>query len=76
MSRVEEIRVLTEADQPRLVELLLQHLESSLILLSNVDRAGVVDHGQLFQATYAGRFDAAGALTAVAAHYWNGNVLV
>jgi predicted GNAT family acetyltransferase len=76
MSRVEELRVLTEAERPQLVELLLRHLESSLILLSNVDKAGVVDHGQIFQATYAGRFDASGALTAVAAHYWNGNVLV
>lgn len=76
MSGVEEIRVLTEADQPQLVELLLRHLESSLILLSNVDRAGVVDDGKIFQGTYAGRFDAAGALTAVAAHYWNGNVLM
>jgi ribosomal protein S18 acetylase RimI-like enzyme len=67
---------LTEADRPQLVDLLLQHVESSLILLSNVDRAGVADHGQVFQATYAGRFDAAGTLTAVAAHYWNGNLLV
>jgi hypothetical protein len=29
MSRVEEIRVLTEADRPQLVELLLRHVEST-----------------------------------------------
>src|SRR5258706_10519856 len=76
MALVEEIRVLGPADAPRVVELLLRHVESSLILLANLDKAGLLDEGKVFQGTYAGRFDASGALTAVAAHYWNGNVIV
>lgn len=72
MTAVEEIRVLGAADQPRVVEWLLGHLESSVILLSNLERAGIVYEGKRYQATYVGRFDTSGALTALAAHSWNG----
>src|SRR5262249_55576152 len=51
------------------------HLESSLILVSNVEAAGLEDRGQPLQGTYVGAFRD-NALTAVAAHFWNGSVIV
>lgn len=50
-------------------------LDSSLFLVSNVERAGLVDRGEPFQATYAAHLEN-GAVTAVAAHGWNGIVIL
>lgn len=68
----EVVRVLGAADQPQVVAWLLERLESSVIFLSNLERAGIVYEGKRYQATYVGRFDQAGALTALAAHSWSG----
>jgi len=76
MGEVEEIRVVEAADAPRVVEFLLRHLDSSIILLSNIEKAGVVDRGEPLQATYAARFDPQGAVTALAGHMWNGNIVL
>ncbi|MBI2390284.1 MAG: GNAT family N-acetyltransferase [Deltaproteobacteria bacterium] len=46
-----------------------------MILRSNARNAGLVDHGQPYQATYVGCFRD-GAVTAVAAHAWNGNMIL
>jgi predicted GNAT family acetyltransferase len=68
-------RVLDAGDQERLVAFLCERLDTSLFLLSNLERAGIVDRGQPFQGTYVGAF-AQGELLSVAVHCWNGVVLV
>jgi GNAT superfamily N-acetyltransferase len=70
-----EVRVLGAGDEPLLVSFLERHLESSVVLLSNAERGGIVDRGEPLQATYAAHIEA-GEITAVAAHAWNGNVFV
>jgi GNAT superfamily N-acetyltransferase len=69
------IRPLGPEDPAALDAFLMRHADSSLFLRSNLRAAGLVDEGQPFQATYAGAF-AGGEIHAVAAHCWNGNVLV
>lgn len=49
--------------------------ETTLFLRSNLARAGLAGDGRPFSGVYAGAFDD-GALAGVAAHFWNGNVLV
>jgi RimJ/RimL family protein N-acetyltransferase len=69
------LRILDSADAPALLAFLMPHATSSMFMLSNSRGAGLVDEGQPYQATYAGAF-AAGELVGVAAHCWNGMVLV
>lgn len=76
MSAVAELRVLVPGDEAFLFDFLSRSLETSLFFFSNIERAGLVDHGQLFQGTYLARIDASGAITAVVGHSWNGNVLL
>jgi len=68
-------RVLQAPDQPTLEAFLCKHKDSSMVLRSNLLADGIEDSGGRFAGVYAGAFDAAGALRAVAAHYraW-GNV--
>jgi ribosomal protein S18 acetylase RimI-like enzyme len=68
------IRTLGPADLAVLDAFLARHADSSLFLRSNLRAAGIVDRGEPFQATYVGAFD--GELVGVAAHCWNGNVIV
>jgi predicted GNAT family acetyltransferase len=70
-----EVRLLGSGDEPLLTAFLEKYLESSVFMLSNAERAGLVDRGEPFQATYAASI-ARGELTAVAAHGWNGNLLL
>lgn len=72
----EDLRVLGPDDQARLFAFLEPHLDSSLFLFSNVEKAGLVDRGEPYQGTYVARFDARGEMTAVAVHSWNGNVML
>ena len=67
-------RILNDQDRPELDAFLLRHADTSMILRGNLHVAGVVDRGQRFQGPYAGAFDGAGELRAVAAHYRNGNL--
>jgi RimJ/RimL family protein N-acetyltransferase len=62
-------------DRATLDAFLLEHADSSLFLRSNLLAAGIVDEGRPLQATYAGAFED-DALVGVAAHCWNGNMLV
>jgi ribosomal protein S18 acetylase RimI-like enzyme len=68
------VRPLGLADRPELEAFLLHHADTSLFLRSNLRDGGLVDEGEAFQATWVGAFD--GPLVAVAAHCWNGNLLV
>ena len=69
------IRALGPADVPVLEAFLERHADTSLFLRSNLRSAGIVDRGETFQATYVGAFEG-DELTGVAAHGWNGNVIV
>jgi ribosomal protein S18 acetylase RimI-like enzyme len=68
------IRTLGPADVATFEAFLERHADTSLFLRSNLRAAGIVDRGEPFQATYVGAFD--GELVGVAAHCWNGNVIV
>ena len=67
--------MLLDADADAMRGFLAPHTATSMFLLSNSLTAGLVDHGELLQATYVGAF-AAGELVGVAAHCWNGMLLV
>ena len=70
-----ELRLLGSGDEAELFAFLERHLESSLFLIGNAERSGLDDKGELYQATYVARYGDQG-ITAVAAHSWNGIVLV
>jgi RimJ/RimL family protein N-acetyltransferase len=69
------IRTLTTGDEARLEEFLAGRADSSMFLRSNLRAAGIVDHGEPLQATYVGLFEGL-AVAAVAAHCWNGMLLL
>jgi GNAT superfamily N-acetyltransferase len=69
------VRVLVPGDEPALEVFLLAYADSSLFLRSNMRVTGLVDRGAPLEATYVGAFDGA-RLIAVAAHCWNGDVLL
>lgn len=69
------MRLLTEADRMAVEAFLLQRVETSMILLSNLRAAGFVDQGQRYQGTWVGAFEGE-ALVAVTCHAWNGNLLL
>jgi predicted GNAT family acetyltransferase len=68
-------RILGPDDGEALEAFLVLHRDTSMFLRTNSRRGGLVDHGEMFQATYAGAFHG-NSLVAVAAHSWSGNVLV
>ena len=76
MQAVAEVRVLVPGDEAQLFAFLGPHLDTSLFFFSNIERAGLLDRGEAYQATYVACFNAAGAITAVAGHSWNGNVML
>ncbi|MEW6272628.1 MAG: GNAT family N-acetyltransferase, partial [Thermodesulfobacteriota bacterium] len=69
------MRRLQPGDERAIEAFLARHADASLFLRSNLRAGGLVDHGDPFQATWAGGFEE-GALVAVAAHAWNGNVVL
>src|SRR5262245_28686432 len=69
------LRLLVSDDEPALRALLRAQADSSMLLLGNLARGGIVDRGERFMATYLGRFRG-DTLTGVAAHCWNGNLLL
>src|SRR2546425_8188879 len=69
------VRVLHGGDQPALEQLLSAYADSSMFLLANSRKAGLVDRGLPFQATYAAAFEG-GRIVAVAAHSWLGTLLL
>lgn len=69
------IRILGPGDEAALESFLLPRAESSMFLRGNARAAGLVDRGERQQATYAAAFED-GRIVAVAAHCWNGNVIL
>ncbi|MYF69516.1 MAG: GNAT family N-acetyltransferase [Proteobacteria bacterium] len=69
------LRLLTPRDRPVLDAFLDGHRASSMILRANLFNSGIEDGPAPFQGLYMGAFSG-DALTDVAAHYWNGNVVL
>jgi predicted GNAT family acetyltransferase len=69
------VRILDDADAAALENFLSRHADSSMFLLANSRKAGLVDRGLPFQATYAGAFDGE-RMVAAAAHSWLGTIVV
>jgi ribosomal protein S18 acetylase RimI-like enzyme len=67
--------VLGPGDEPELERFLVEHADSSMFLRANLRSAGLVDEGKPHQATYLAVRDGE-TMIAVAAHCWNGVVLV
>lgn len=70
-----EIRLLGPGDQAPLDRFLVAQGDQAQLLHANLSRGGIVDRGEPYQGTYAASLDR-NAVTAVAAHYWNGMILV
>ena len=69
------MRILRPGDETALDTFLARHADSSMFLRSNARAAGLVDHGQPGQGTYVAAVEQ-GAIVGVAAHCWNGMMLV
>lgn len=69
------LRTLQTGDETLLENFLLQHPDTSMFLRSNWREGGLVDQGARFQGTYIAAITNAD-IVAVAAHYWNGMVVV
>lgn len=70
-----DVRILGAGDEEALEAFLVQHADSSMFLRANVRVSGLVNRGAVYQATHAAAFES-GALVAVAAHTWTGNILL
>lgn len=68
-------RVLGPGDEARVETFLRPHVDSSLFLLGNLRAAGLVDTGAPYSATWVASFED-GAVAGVAAHCWNGVLLL
>ena len=69
------IRPLGRGDEAALEAFLARHADSSMFLRSNARRAGLEDRGSPLQGSYLAAFSGA-AITGVAAHFWNGMVVL
>ncbi|BAY07791.1 GNAT family N-acetyltransferase [Calothrix sp. NIES-2098] len=69
------LRTLQPGDEMLLENFLVQHIDTSMFLRSNWREAGLLDQGATFQGTYVAAI-ANAEIVAVAAHYWNGMVVV
>ena len=70
-----DIRILQPGDEAALETFLLPRIDSSMFLLGNMRAAGLRDAGRPLQGTYAASVEG-DAIVAVAACYWNGNLVV
>jgi len=71
----ETFRLLRNGDEIELQKFLLSRFESSMFLYNNMQQAGLEDHDQPYQGTYAAAFDGQ-TITGVVAHYWNNNLII
>jgi uncharacterized protein len=69
------LRVLVPGEEELVDAFLARHADASMILRSNLRRAGLLDRGQPFQATHVGLFDADG-LAGLAAHASTGMLML
>ncbi|MDF5706308.1 MAG: GNAT family N-acetyltransferase [Nostoc sp. S4] len=69
------LKTLQPGDEPLLDAFLSQHADTSMFLRSNWRAAGLLDQGARFQGTYIAAYIDK-IIVAVAAHFWNGMVVV
>ncbi|MEH2072694.1 MAG: GNAT family N-acetyltransferase [Nostoc sp.] len=69
------LKTLQPGDEPLLEAFLSQHADTSMFLRSNWRAAGLLDQGARFQGTYIAAYINQ-TIVAVAAHFWNGMVIV
>ena len=69
------IRILRSGDEAALESFLAPRADTSMFLRANARQGGLDDQGRPLQATYAAAFGPEG-ISAVAAHCWNGILLV
>jgi RimJ/RimL family protein N-acetyltransferase len=72
---VPELRLLRPGDEAALDAFLARHADTSMFLRANARSAGLTDRGQPMQGTYVAALEG-GRIAGVAAHCWNGMVLV
>lgn len=72
---VPELRVLRPGDEVALETFLADHADTSMFLRANARSAGLTDRGEPLQGTYVAAIEG-GRIRGVAAHCWNGMVLV
>ena len=72
---MQEIRLLGPGDEARLDRFLAAHRDGAQLLRANLSRGGIEDRGAPYQGAYAASLRR-GAITAAAAHYWNGMLLL
>jgi len=70
-----DVRTLSAGDGAALEEFLTPLAASSMFLRANSRAAGLVDRGEPLQGTYVAAIDA-GRIAAVAAHFWNGMLVL
>jgi GNAT superfamily N-acetyltransferase len=72
---MQEIRLLGPGDEAPLDRFLAAHRDEAQLLRANLSRGGIEDRGAAYQGAYAACLRR-GAITAVAAHCWNGMLLL
>lgn len=70
-----DVRLLVPGDEMNVLGFLGKHPDTTMFLRSNLRAAGIVDRGADYQATWFGAFRG-DELVAVAAHGWNGMLLL
>lgn len=71
----DDVRLLSAGDEVIAERFLLTRPETTMILRSNLARAGLAKEGRTYQGTYAGAIDG-DALDGLAALYWNDNLVL
>jgi uncharacterized protein len=69
------IKILQPGDEAALEAFLLPRVENSMFLIGNMRARGLESGDQRYQGSYAAAFEA-GKIVGVAAHYWNGNLIL
>ena len=69
------IEILKPGDEAQLEAFLATRVDSSLILLSNLRKAGLADRGERFEGTYYAAM-AGGKIAGVISHCWQGNMVL
>lgn len=69
------LSILKPADAPALEAFLRPRLATSMFLVSNVRKAGLIDRGERYHGTYAAAWSG-GRIEAVAGHFWNGILIL
>lgn len=70
-----KVEILRSGDESRLEAFLNPRLDSSMILLSNLRKGGLVDRGGRFEGTYWAAITG-DEIAGVVAHYWQGNLIL